>query len=123
MKRILVVDDDEQIRSMMLKILQIAGYEVSGAVNGEQAIRIFYEKPADLLITDMLMPVMSGSKLISTLKGNFPDLKIIAISGGGRAYQPENYLAYAKEIGAHKILKKPTSRCEILQAVKDVLEL
>lgn len=122
MAHILIVDDDDQFRLMLRRVLQGAGYEVSEAVNGKQGIRIFKEKPADLVITDMLMPVMTGSRLISTLQKVFANLKVLAISGGGRAYTSCNYLDYAKELGVQRILEKPVSRTELLQVVEDILK-
>jgi CheY-like chemotaxis protein len=122
MAHILIVDDNDQSRLLLRKVLQLDGYEVSEAANGEQGIQAFNQKPADLLITDILMPVMPGSKLISILRRRCPDLKIFAISGGGKAYQPESYLDYARELGANRILKKPISRNELLKAVHDILE-
>ena len=122
MPRILIVDDDDQFRTMLRKTLQRAGYEVSEAVNGIQAIRVFHEDPADLVITDMLMPVMSGSRLISTLRADFPKLKIIALSGGGSLYRSASYLDFALNLGARKVLEKPLSRTELLKVIGDMLE-
>ena len=121
MTHILIVDDDDQFRTMLRKVLQRAGYEVTEAANGEQGIDFFSENKADLVITDMLMPVMTGSRFISLLRQNFPKLKILAISGGGKMYHSDSYLDYARELGVKRILKKPVLRKEILQVVEDIL--
>jgi CheY-like chemotaxis protein len=119
--RILVIDDDDLVRSLLRQMLERSGYEVTEAVDGAQGMRIFNEDPTDLVITDLLMPVMSGTKLILKLQSRFPDLKIIAISGGGQMYESGDYLSFAKELGAHRILQKPISMEELLRAVQDVM--
>jgi len=121
MALILIVDDDKDIRAIFRKALERSGFEVAEAKNGEEGVRLFFEKPADLIITDLLMPVMPGTRLISKLKSDFPNLKIIAVSGGGNLYQSGDYLALAKELGAMCILEKPISLSELIRAVEDVL--
>ena len=122
MALILIVDDEKEIRALVRKALERSGHEVMEAANGEEGVRIFYEKPADLIITDLLMPVMPGTRLISKLKSNFPDLKIIAISGGGSLYQSGDYLALAKELGATRVLEKPITLAALINAVEDVMK-
>lgn len=121
MARILIIDDDEQIRELLRDMLQRAGYEVMEAVNGKQGQRIFYEHQIDLIITDLLMPVMPGSRLISILRNEFPDLKIIAISGGGSMYRSGSYLKIASDLGAQRILQKPFQQAELVKAVEETL--
>ena len=123
MTHILIIDDDDPFRAMLRAMLQRVGYEVTEAVNGQQGLRVFNERPVDLVITDMLMPVMPGSKFISTLRNDHPSVKIIAISGGGKSYYPGSFLHYAKELGAQAVLEKPISRIELLQAIKDSLKI
>ena len=122
MARILIVDDDKHIRALFREALELSGHAVIEAINGEEGVRVFYEKPADLIITDLLMPVMPGTRLISKLKNDFPDLKIIAISGGGKLYQSGDYLALAKELGATRVLQKPISLKELRNAVEDIVK-
>lgn len=122
MAHILIIDDDDQFRGLLRETLQRAGYEITEAVNGLQGLRIFHEKPPDMVITDMLMPVMPGSRFISTLRSDFPDVKIIAISGGGKSYYPGSFLQYARELGARAVLEKPVSRVDLLKAIKDILQ-
>ena len=121
MARILVIDDDEQVRSVLKKMLVRAGYEVLSAANGKQGIRIFNENPADLIITDILMPVMPGSRLISILREEHPNVKIIAISGGGSMNQPGGYLNLASDLGAQQILAKPINFEDLITAVEEAL--
>ncbi len=121
MARILIIDDDEQVRSVLQKMLVRAGYEVASAANGKQGIRIFNENPFDLVITDILMPVMPGSRLISILREEHPNVKIIAISGGGSMNQPGSYLTLASDLGAQQILPKPIKFEELIAAVEEAL--
>ena len=121
MARILIIDDDQQVRSVLRKMLVRAGYEVVSAANGKQGIRIFKENPTDLVITDILMPVMPGSRLISILRKEHPNVKIIAISGGGSMNQRGSFLTLASDLGAHQILTKPVKFENLIATVEKVL--
>ncbi|MDM8524030.1 response regulator transcription factor [Desulfococcaceae bacterium HSG8] len=120
MKRILVIDDEDQVRSMLRMMLEREGYEVEDAENGEVGIRLFRKKPADVVITDILMPEKEGIETIIELRRDFPGAKIIAISGGGRLRSPEIFLKMAKKFGADRIFPKPVERDELLDAVKEL---
>jgi len=118
--RILVVDDDEQIRTMLVMTLEEAGYEADEAADGRAAIRKQREKPADLVITDLIMPEKEGLETIMDLRKEWPSTKIIAISGGGRAV-PGDYLLHARHLGAARVFRKPIERSELLGAVRELL--
>lgn len=118
--RILVIDDDEQIRILLRRVMEWAGYEVQEAENGRQGMRFQRSNPADLVITDLIMPEQEGLETIRELKKEFIDLKIIAISGGGRI-GPEAYLPAAGELGANRVFSKPFDVKVILQAVQELL--
>jgi len=120
MARILVVDDQKPIRSMLRQTLEREGHEVVEAPDGEVALEVFRADPTDLLITDIVMPNKEGIEIIMELRRDFPDLAIIAISGGGRI-GPEAYLDTAERLGAAKGLAKPISTSELLGAVREVL--
>ncbi len=121
MKRILVIDDDEQFRPMLRRMLQCAGYEVVAAANGMEGIRLIRREPADLVITDIFMPEKEGLETIRELHQEFPQLKIIAISGGSDQTQEFSALPYAGKLGATGTLAKPFRRDELLKLVRDVL--
>ena len=121
MKRILVIDDDTQIREMLREILEREGYEVEDAENGKSGIAIQQKKPSDLIITDLIMPEKDGVETIMELIQTNPAAKIIAISGGGRI-SPRDYLEMAEALGAKKTFYKPFKRQEIIAAVKELLE-
>jgi YesN/AraC family two-component response regulator len=120
MEKILIIDDETPIRSMVRLILERAGYTVREAQDGIEGIRVFRETPADLVITDLIMPNKDGIGMIIELKKDFPALKIIAMSGGG-LNRPEGYLRGAQKLGAACTLSKPLNRNDLLRAVRDTL--
>ena len=119
MIRILVVDDDFQMREMLGVILERKGYDVKTASDGKAALQMQSTKPFDIVITDIIMPERKGLDTISELRRGYPRVKIIAISGGGRN-KPEGYLEFASQIGADRILVKPFGSWEILGAVREL---
>ena len=121
MALILVIEDDVEVRQMLRQILERSGYDVEEASDGEEGIRRYREKQADLIITDIIMPKKEGIETITDLKVEFPDVKVIAISGGGRL-GPEPYLELAKGFGANRIIMKPFTAEEILEAIQELLE-
>jgi DNA-binding response OmpR family regulator len=121
MERILIIDDESQIRSMIRLILEREGYAVMEASDGIEGLRLFREKPADLVITDLIMPNKDGIGMIIEIKKEFPNVKIVAMSGGG-LNRPEGYLLGAQKLGASCTLAKPINRQELLRAVKDTLK-
>jgi DNA-binding response OmpR family regulator len=120
MTRILVVDDDEQVRTMLCMTLDQAGYDTDGACDGNAAIRMQREKPVDLVITDLVMPNKEGLETIMDLRREWPTMKIIAISGGGRV-TPGDYLSSALYLGASLVFAKPFDRYELLGAIRELL--
>ena len=121
MTRIIVIDDDVQIRVLLKEILQQEGYEVVDAPDGLEGVRLYRENPADLVITDIIMPEKEGLEIIRELRTDFPEVKIMAISGGGRI-GPEPYLQIAERLGAKSILTKPIERDELIGAVREALK-
>lgn len=120
MAKILVFDDEPSILLMIKKMLEKAGYEVDMALNGKEGMELLEKNKPDLLITDILMPEKEGLETILELKSKYPELKIIAISGGGRI-GPEGYLPTAKLFGADMVFQKPLVQKEFLQAVSTLL--
>lgn len=118
-KNIIVVDDDEQIRIMLRRILEKEGYIIREASNGNIALKLQREDPADLIITDIIMPEKEGIGTIVDLKNDYPGIKIIAISGGGKN-SPDHYLRMAKGFGVNKAFEKPFTREELLEAIDEI---
>jgi CheY-like chemotaxis protein len=119
--RILIIDDELVIRDLVVDILEREGYETVAATDGNEGIRIYRENPADLIITDLIMPKKEGIETIMELHRDFQNVKVIAMSGGGMN-DPDLYLQIAKTIGAVKTLAKPLDRKELLEAVKELIE-
>jgi DNA-binding NtrC family response regulator len=120
MSRVLVVEDDDLVRGMLEMTLQRAGYETEPAADGDEAIRRHRERPADLVITDIVMPGREGLGTIMEMRREWPDLPVIAISGGGHN-SPDTYLAVARKLGASRTFQKPVDRDGLLAAVRDIL--
>ncbi len=121
MQRVLIIDDEPQIRSMVRLILEREGYTVLEAADGAEGLKIFREKPADLILTDLIMPNKDGIGMIIELKKEFPGVKIIAMSGGG-LNRPEGYLRGAQKLGAAATLTKPINRQDLVRVVRDTLK-
>lgn len=120
MTRILLVEDDPQVRSMMSETLTQEGYAVDEAINGKEAVAHFRETPADLVITDIIMPEQDGVETIHTLRREFPDVNIIAISGGSANIRGEYLLGTANALGAVKTFNKPVDMAELLNTIKEL---
>jgi len=120
LKQILVVDDEAQIRTMLTLMLEQEGYIVHTAENGEQGLALVGRHTFDLVITDMIMPVKDGLKFIMELVRDYPDLKVLAISGGG-AIKAERYLTMAGYLGDIATLEKPFKREVLLEMVAKLI--
>ena len=114
--KILVIDDEFEVRKMLRKMLEKAGYEVTEARNGAVGINEYRKDPADVVITDIIMPDKEGMETIRELKKEFPDVKIIAMTGGN-----EMYLSTAKKFGVRGAFMKPLNQSKLLGAVKELL--
>lgn len=120
MARILIIEDDQQVRGMLRQTLAQAGHEVVEAADGRAGARLHRAEPADLIITDLYMPEKEGLEMIRELVQDFPDIKIIAISGGGSIVRGD-YLPLATNLGALRTFQKPLDVQEILKAIQDIL--
>ncbi len=120
MIRVLVIDDDEQMRMLLRQVMEWCGYTVSDAENGRAGMRLQHQQPADLVITDIVMPEQEGLETIRSLKKEFPDTRIVAISGGGRI-GPDAYLPAARELGADLIFTKPFDVKEFVASIRELV--
>ena len=120
MKTILLVDDDDLLRKMLRLKLESLGYAVLEARNGNEATRHQKAHPADIMITDLVMPDKEGLETIHEFRRAHPALKIIAMSGGGRS-SAETYLHFATQLGAVAALQKPFSTDILVAALKKAL--
>ena len=117
--RILIVDDEPDTLGLIELTLETAGYEVSTALNAEPAMNLIQQQEFDLILLDVMMPGMSGFDMVRQLKaqmGSHPPIIFLSAKN-----QPED-LETGKSLGAHSFLIKPTTRGELLDAIRDVLE-
>ncbi len=122
MGTILVVDDEEEVRSLLRLTLEREGYTVFDAADGTQAMAVYREHGVDVVITDIVMPEKEGIELIMELKALDSETPIIAISGGGRI-DPHDYLKWAGRFGVEYTFTKPVDRQDLLDAVDCLMEL
>ncbi len=116
--KILIIDDDEIIRELFRMWLERAGYEVYDAADGREGMAIQAKTPVDMLICDLIMPVQEGIETITLFRDKYPEIGIIAISGGGKI-APGSYLTIAEHLGAWKVFTKPV---DMIQLMKDIEE-
>lgn len=122
MASVLIIDDDDMVRTMLLRTVTRGGHEAFGARDGVEGVARFRDHPADLVITDIFMPNQEGLATIMELRRVKPDLKIIAISGGG-ARASLDVLPVAEALGAQRTLRKPFTPTEVIEAINGVLGL
>jgi len=119
-KRILLVDDDEQVREILRKRLLKSGFEVLEAIDAEAALDLFHNSPVDAVITDLVMPGKGGQALIQELRAADPDVRIVAISGALDQDVPA-LLAEADRLGALRTLPKPFTSEQLLDSIDSVM--
>jgi CheY-like chemotaxis protein len=120
MPGVLIVEDDKELREMLKTSLIRRNYTVFEAANGKEAIMHFKPSKTDLVVTDLIMPEEDGLKVVMKLREIKPSIKIIAISGGGKA-GPASYLNLAKALGADAIYSKPFSINDLIAKIEDLL--
>ena len=119
-KRILVIDDEPTALEVLRRILEVEGYKVVTAINGQDGLEQFKETPCDLVITDMVMPIKDGLQTILDLRKVEPNLPVIAVSGGG-SISKERYLAVAGYLDKVMTVAKPFTVKIINEAVSQLL--
>lgn len=121
MARILIIDDDDNVRGLLRRILEREGHAVLEAANGREGLRLYRIAPTEIVITDILMPEQNGLETIMALRKEFPEVKIIALSGGGQTGR-KNLLHNAEHLGAQYALQKPFDIQELTDVVHKLLE-
>lgn len=116
--KILIIDDDDRIRDLFRLWLERAGFEVYEAENGKKGMDVQQETPVDLLICDLIMPVQEGIETITRFSYDYPEIGIIAISGGGKI-GPDSYLAVAEHLGAWRVFTKPVDMPLLIETIKE----
>lgn len=121
MIKILLVDDEEDIRDSYRETLEASGYEVFLARNGHEAIEQYRRERADVVIMDVLMPKLTGVEATELLKQEFPDAKVIGMSGGWIRHK-EFFLQGALSSGASEVIAKPFNTEELVQVINRVVD-
>ncbi|MEQ2007601.1 MAG: response regulator [Limisphaerales bacterium] len=119
MARILIADDEEDVRTLLRRALTIAGHEVQVAKDGNEALAILRTATVDVAVVDLYMPGKDGIETILDVRRRYADIKIIAITGSAPKTGPP-VLAMAQKLGAHLTLAKPFSVEELMTALKQV---
>ena len=114
MIKVLIIEDDAALRSILRTTLEHFGFRVTEAINGDEGIKVVKADPPNIVLTDILMPDQDGLETISALRKSFPTIRVIAMSGGGRMRSDE-LLRVALKLGASGCLTKPFT-AEILRA-------
>jgi len=131
MTRVIIIDDEEDIRIVLKEIFVREGFDVAVASDGAEGLSLIRETGADLVITDIIMPGSDGVETAYDIRMEFPKTKIIVMSGGGNTgpleYEPtaiatNAYLASAEAVGADLTITKPFNRQELIKAVRELTE-
>lgn len=120
MAKILIIDDDRRASALFGRILSAAGHQVTLAADGDEGLAAFDGSPAEIVITDLLMPGTEGIETIRELRRRDPRLPIIAISGGG-SLDKTDLLNLAERFGANWTLAKPLESKDLVDAVAALL--
>ena len=118
--RVLVIEDDADLRSLIHSYLEEEGFEVSTAADGREGIQRQRSTPAEVVVTDIFMPNKEGIETVFDLKHEFPDTRIIVVSGGAHMVKGLDYLGLARQLGANRTLSKPFTMKQLADAVREV---
>lgn len=119
MVKVLVIDDEKDVREMARRALESEHHTIFEAADGIDGIKAFQEHQPDVVVTDIIMPNADGLEVISRILEINPKAKIIAISGGGRI-AGKTYLKYARKFGVTAVLSKPFSPEQLLSLIRDM---
>tara|TARA_B100000686_G_C16740727_1_gene946430 strand:+ start:1283 stop:1660 length:378 start_codon:yes stop_codon:yes gene_type:complete len=116
-KHILVTDDEDSVRDFVERALNYAGYAVTTAVNGQDALEKLQEQKFDLLLTDIVMPELDGIALCLKASKDYPHMKILMMSG----YANQRQRAHNLDVLAHEVISKPFTLDEITRKIETTL--
>ena len=118
--RVLVIEDNSDLRSLIQAYLEEEGFEVIGAADGREGLQRQRSDPSEIVVTDIFMPGKEGIETVFDLKREFPGTRIIVMSGGPSLVQGMDYLGLARELGAAKTLAKPFTMKQLADAVREL---
>ena len=119
--RVLIIEDNPDLRSLLEHSLAAEGFEVKTASNGTEALRLLHNCPVEIVVTDIFMPDEDGIEVISELKQSHPGMKIIAMSGGPRGHGQVDYLTVARQVGADGALGKPFTPSQLVDLLQTLV--
>jgi len=117
MAHVLIVDDEDLVRQLMVEILERADYEVAGASTAEEALALLETDDFDIVVTDAVMPRFSGFELVRELRRRWPDVPVIVATGA----TTDATIAEARAAGANEVLTKPFAHAEFVEAIQAAL--
>ncbi len=122
-RSLMVIDDDPDLRDMLLHTFGQRGYDVTTAADGEEGLRLSNEQRPDLIILDLLMPRMSGLEVLASLRRSQPDVPVIVVSGGGEDALDQASLAMFSRMrrGVGRVFEKPLDLPALVAAVDELL--
>jgi len=118
-RRVLVIDDNPDVRSTLQWLLESEGFVVLLAANGAEGLKVQRRRPADVVVTDIFMPEQDGIETIWQFRQEFPHVPIIVMSGGS-SIGGSDYAVVARELGAKKVLRKPFDPRELIELVQQI---
>jgi len=121
MKKILLVDDNEEDLYLLKTMLKVSGYEVASAANGFEALEKLRADDFDMIISDILMPQMDGFQLCREIKGNEKFKKIAFVFYTATYTDPKDE-KFALSLGAERFIVKPTEPNEFMEIIREVIK-
>ena len=118
MAKILIVDDEEMVRTTLRNMLTRAGHDVIESSDGREALMACEQVVPDLILLDLYMPEMDGFEVMTALRKSSPNVKLLAITGGSRYGWTDRLVDMASKLGAADVLLKPFTDEDVLQAVE-----
>ena len=113
---VLLVDDEPKVREVVRRRLERLGFQVTEAGDADEALRLQRESPREVLVTDIVMPGKEGIQAVREFRREWPDMRIVAISGGGLG-SADTYLNMALKLGADAVLAKPFTSEDLEKAI------
>ncbi len=118
--KILIVDDDPEIRSSLKRLIELSGHQVETAPDGMTALEMLSNQSFDVMVTDIVMPDGDGLETMKEVRDRAPNMPVIAMSGGGRL-RTDNYLTLAKALGARRAFQKPFDTGALVEAIEELV--
>lgn len=117
MADILLIDDEDDVLSMMADVLKDQGYDPASVSNGEEALKLLETRRFDVIVSDIMMPRLNGLRLLEAVKRQDRDVQVVLVTG----YATRELAADAVEKGAFRVLEKPFSNDQLIRTVEDAL--